>query len=94
MTLHTGTRLGAYEIVAAIGAGGMGEVYKALDTRLNRSVAIKVLPGHISGDPEAKARFDREAQTIAGLKQFPVYKNRPYTEFLFEGLRKAGLPEE
>jgi serine/threonine protein kinase len=53
--------------VAAIGAGGMGEVYRANDTRLNRIVAIKVMPPHFADDPEMKQRFDREAQTIAGL---------------------------
>ena len=66
MNLAQGTRLGPYEIVAPLGAGGMGEVYKATDTRLNRTVAIKILPPHLS-DGEMKARFDREAQTIASL---------------------------
>ena len=67
MALEAGTRLGPYEIVSAIGAGGMGEVYRANDTRLNRIVAIKVMPPHFADDPEMKQRFDREAQTIAGL---------------------------
>ena len=67
MTLAPGTRLGPYEILAAIGAGGMGEVYRAKDTRLDRTVAIKVLPAHVSQDPERKARFEREAKTIASL---------------------------
>jgi serine/threonine protein kinase/Tol biopolymer transport system component len=67
MTLTSGTKLGPYEILSAIGAGGMGEVYKARDTRLNRTVAIKVLPSHFSDNAEMKSRFDREAQTIAGL---------------------------
>jgi eukaryotic-like serine/threonine-protein kinase len=67
MPLQAGTRLGPYEILAPLGAGGMGEVYKATDTRLNRTVAIKVLPVHFSENPEMKQRFDREAQTIAGL---------------------------
>ena len=53
MTLSPGTRLGPYEIQAAVGAGGMGEVYKAKDTRLERSVAIKVLPAHLGADPNA-----------------------------------------
>src|ERR1700751_4269736 len=66
-SIQTGSKLGPYEILSAIGAGGMGEVYKARDTRLNRTVAIKVLPSHFSGTAEMKARFDREAQTIAGL---------------------------
>jgi len=68
MALGLGTRLGPYEIVSAIGAGGMGEVYKARDTRLDRIVAIKVLPPEWVSDPTAKERFDREAQTIASLK--------------------------
>ena len=67
MTLSPGTRLGPYEIQAAVGAGGMGEVYKAKDTRLERSVAIKVLPAHLGADPERRARFAREAKAIAGL---------------------------
>jgi len=67
MSLVAGTRLGPYEIESAIGAGGMGEVYKARDTRLDRTVAIKVLPVEISGDPERRARFEREAKTVAGL---------------------------
>jgi hypothetical protein len=67
MPLATGSRLGPYEILAAIGAGGMGEVYKARDTRLNRLIAIKVLPGIASHDPERRERFEREAQAIAAL---------------------------
>src|SRR5215467_10725844 len=67
MALTSGTRLGPYEITALLGAGGMGEVYKATDTRLNRTVAIKILLQHFSGNPEMKQRFEREAQTIASL---------------------------
>ncbi len=67
MALEAGTKLGPYEIVSAIGAGGMGEVYKATDTRLNRTVAVKILPAHVSEREDMKARFEREAQTIAGL---------------------------
>src|SRR5215475_782981 len=67
MSLGPGTRLGPYEIVAPIGAGGMGEVYKARDTRLDRTVAIKVLPSHVSIDPALRERFEREARTIASL---------------------------
>src|SRR5262249_29943571 len=67
MGITAGSKLGPYEILAPIGAGGMGEVYKASDTRLNRIVAVKVLPQHFSSDPAMKQRFEREAQTIAGL---------------------------
>ena len=57
MSLRSGTRLGPYEILSALGAGGMGEVYRARDSRLQRTVAIKILPAHVSGHPDAKARF-------------------------------------
>ena len=67
MALAAGIRLGPYEILSALGAGGMGEVYKARDTRLDRSVAIKVLPPDVSADPDRRARFEREAKTVAGL---------------------------
>ena len=65
--LLPGTRLGPYAITASIGAGGMGEVYKATDTRLNRTVAIKVLPEHVASDPDLQQRFEREAKTLAAL---------------------------
>jgi Tol biopolymer transport system component len=67
MALTTGTKLGPYEIQSPLGAGGMGEVYRAKDTRLDRTVAVKVLPGHLSENPEAKQRFDREARAISSL---------------------------
>ena len=67
MPLVSGTRLGPYEIVAPLGAGGMGEVYRARDTRLDRDVAIKVLPEHLSRDPEFRERFEREARAISQL---------------------------
>jgi Tol biopolymer transport system component/predicted Ser/Thr protein kinase len=67
MPLSAGTKLGPYEILSAIGAGGMGEVYKARDTRLDRIVAIKVLPTHLADRAELRERFDREARTIASL---------------------------
>src|SRR5262245_39241000 len=67
MALAEGTQLGPYKILSPIGAGGMGEVYKASDTRLDRVVAIKVLPPHWAQDPEMRQRFGREAQAIAGL---------------------------
>src|SRR5947209_18561033 len=67
MSLAPGVRLGPYEVIAAIGAGGMGEVYKGLDTRLDRVVAIKVLPSQFAADPELRARFDREARAVSSL---------------------------
>ncbi|HJV23529.1 MAG TPA: serine/threonine-protein kinase, partial [Holophagaceae bacterium] len=67
MTLRQGVPLGPYEIMAPIGAGGMGEVYKARDPRLDRLVAIKVLPEHLAKHPESLARFEREARAVAGL---------------------------
>src|SRR4051812_26488115 len=68
MTLASGTKLGPYEIVAPIGAGGMGEVYRAKDTRLGRDVAIKVLLQHLSSNPDLKQRFNREARAISSLQ--------------------------
>jgi serine/threonine protein kinase len=67
MSLGHGTRLGPYEILSAIGAGGMGEVYRARDTALGRQVAIKVLPESVATDPDRLARFEREAKTLAAL---------------------------
>ena len=67
MTLTTGTKLGPYEVLAPLGAGGMGEVYKARDTRLERTVAVKVLPAHLSSSPDVRQRFEREARTISQL---------------------------
>ena len=82
MPLQPGTRLGAYQVTAQIGAGGMGEVYKATDTRLDRTVAIKVLPEHVAADPDLKQRFEREARTIAALHHSHVA--------LTHGLEKSG----
>src|SRR5450756_1003412 len=67
MSLPAGMRLGPYEILSPLGAGGMGEVYKARDTRLDRTVAIKVLPPHLSASAESRQRFEREAKTISQL---------------------------
>ena len=67
MPLQSGTQLGPYEILSPLGAGGMGEVYKATDTRLDRTVAIKVLLAHVADDPDLRQRFEREAKTISSL---------------------------
>jgi serine/threonine-protein kinase len=81
MQLSPGTRLGAYEIVGLLGAGGMGEVYRAVDTRLDRHVAVKVLPEAFASDPERTARFQREAKVLASL-------NHPHIAALF-GLEES-----
>jgi serine/threonine protein kinase len=67
MPLIAGTRLGVYEVTGSLGAGGMGEVYRARDTRLKRDVALKILPEAFASDPERRARFEREAQVLASL---------------------------
>jgi serine/threonine-protein kinase len=81
MSLNPGTRLGSYEIIGLVGAGGMGEVYRARDCKLGRSVAIKVLPAALAGDRERISRFEREARALAAL-------NHPYIATLF-GLEEA-----
>src|SRR6478672_10796520 len=67
MALASGTKLGPYEIQSPLGAGGMGEVYRARDTRLDRTVAVKILPTHFSADHARKLRFEREAKTVSAL---------------------------
>src|SRR5512138_3013176 len=67
MPLSVGTRLGTYQITGSLGAGGMGEVYRARDTRLGREVAVKVLPENVASNPDRLARFEREARAVAGL---------------------------
>src|SRR5438309_3877686 len=67
MALQSSQRLGPYEILAAVGAGGMGEVYRARDTRLDRTVAVKILPDHLASRAELRERFEREARTVASL---------------------------
>jgi len=67
VTLTAGTRLGPYEVLAPVGAGGMGEVYRARDTKLDRSVALKILPELFAQNPDRLARFEREAKTLAAL---------------------------
>jgi len=84
MAILTGKRLGPYEIVSSIGGGGMGEVYRANDTRLGRVVAIKVLPDHSADQPESRERFEREARTIAGL-------NHPHICVLYDVGHQDGV---
>ena len=84
MKLADGTRIGAYEIRAALGAGGMGEVYRARDTRLDRDVAIKVLPDAFAADPERVARFEREARTLAAL-------NHPHVAHIYGVEEQRGV---
>src|SRR3990172_1306452 len=84
MSLNPGTRLGVYEILAPIGAGGMGEVYKARDTRLDRIVAIKVLPSHLSDNARLKERFEREARAVSSL-------NHPHICTLYDIGRENGV---
>ena len=68
MSLSPGTRLGVYEVTAQIGVGGMGEVYRATETRLKRQVAVKILPSSLAADPDRLARFQREAEVLAFLQ--------------------------
>jgi serine/threonine protein kinase len=84
MGVKAGTRLGPYEILSAIGAGGMGEVYRARDTRLDRIVAIKVLPTHLADRSDLRERFEREARTIASL-------NHPHICTLFDIGQQNGI---
>jgi serine/threonine protein kinase len=83
MAIPSGTRLGPYEVASLIGAGGMGEVYKARDTRLDRIVAIKVLPAHLADKPELRERFEREARAIASL-------NHPHICTLYDAAHQNG----
>jgi eukaryotic-like serine/threonine-protein kinase len=78
MALSPGTRLGPYEIQSVIGAGGMGEVYRARDTRLDRIVAIKVLPAQLAADPQFRERFDREAHAISQLTHPHIWNYASY----------------
>ena len=94
MSLSPGARLGTYEITAAIGSGGMGEVYRARDPKLGRAVAIKVMPASVAGDPDRLARFEREAQAVASLShpnivavfEFGAHDGQPFVVMeLLEG---------
>jgi Tol biopolymer transport system component len=84
MALTSGTKLGPHEIIAPLGAGGMGEVYRARDSRLDREVAIKVLPSHLSQNPDLRARFEREAKAISGLQH-------PHICVLYDVGRQEGV---
>jgi serine/threonine protein kinase len=84
MPLSAGTKLGPYDVLSAIGAGGMGEVYRARDTRLDRIVAIKVLPTHLADRSELRERFEREAKTIANL-------NHPHICALYDTGHQDGI---
>jgi serine/threonine protein kinase len=107
MAIASGTKLGPYEIISPLGAGGMGEVYRAKDTRLDRTVAIKVLPSHLSSNPELKQRMEREAKAISALQHANICTlhdigSQDGTDFLVmeylegqtlaERLRKGPLP--
>src|ERR1700752_4304071 len=107
MALISGTKLGPYEIESQLGAGGMGEVYRARDTRLDRTVAIKVLASHLSSSPELKQRMEREARAISALNHPHICHlfdigSQDGTDYLVmeflegetlaERLRKGGLP--
>jgi len=99
MPLTAGTRLGPYEIVSPLGAGGMGEVYRARDARLHRTVAIKVLPAHLSAKPDVRARFEREAQTISSLQHPHIcvlhdIGKEADTDFLVMEYLKGGSAQE
>src|SRR5713226_2308327 len=84
MAILPGKRLGPYEIICTIGAGGMGEVYRARDKRLDRIVAIKVLPAHLADEPELRERFEREARTVSSL-------NHPHICTLYDIGRQDGI---
>ena len=84
MALTSGTKLGPYEIIAPLGAGGMGEVYRALDTRLDRTIAIKILPSHLSDDAMRRQRFEREAKAVSSL-------NHPHICTLYDIGRQDGV---
>src|SRR6187551_2898024 len=89
MALSQGQRIGVYEVIGPLGAGGMGEVYRARDTRLSRDVALKILPAMFASDPERLARFEREAQVLAAL-------NHPHIAQIYgfeEGPATAGHHE-
>ena len=91
MALSRGVRLGVYEIDAAIGAGGMGEVYRARDTKLGRDVALKILPAALASDPDRVARFQREAQLLASLNHPHIGAIYGFEESPSTGSGQAGI---
>ena len=100
MPLAPGSRLGPYAILSPIGAGGMGEVYRARDTKLDREVAIKILPDTLTHDPERLARFEREARVLASLNHpniaqiYGMEQGALVMEFVAGGMLKGPLPLE
>src|SRR5215510_11394748 len=90
MSVSAGTRLGAYEVVALLGAGGMGEVYRARDTKLGRDVALKILPELFAADPDRLSRFQREAQVLASLNHPNVAAIHGLEEGSPDGPAQAG----
>src|SRR5262245_12651685 len=84
MSLPSGAKLGPYEVLAPLAAGGMGEVYRARDTRLDRTVAIKVLPENLARDPSLRQRFEREAKAVSSL-------NHPHICTLYDVGRQDGI---
>lgn len=84
MVFDPGTRVGLYEILAAIGAGGMGQVYRARDTRLKRDVALKFLPESFAADPDRLARFQREAEVLASLSHDTAFSPGQYRRYTFD----------
>ncbi len=86
MSLQKGSRIGVYEVLGPIGAGGMGEVYRARDSRLKRDVALKILPDAFASDPDRLARFEREAQVLASLS----HPNLATVYGLEEAVNEAG----
>ena len=94
MALASGTRLGPYEIVAPVGSGGMGEVYRARDTKLKREIAIKILPEEFSPDPDRVNRFQREAEVLASLNHpniAHIYEIGEHDEVNFIAMEFIGL---
>lgn len=88
MALAVGTRLGGYDILAPLGAGAMAEVYRARDAKLNRDVAIKILPAALAADPDAQARFQREAQAVAALSHPNISSYRALSDlYIVDGVK-------